>query len=121
MEKQTEEMARSCIDCIHYEICSLWTTTDLDADEAYKYCFGRYRPRIPENAVVLNVSEYVRLKSIEENINRVIKQKCKDTAKEIYEEIYRISSYMQYHGKEYRVIDLKRLQELAKEKGVEVE
>ena len=57
-QKQIEEMTRSCTDCMHYEICSLWTTTDLDEDEAYKYCFGRYRPKIPENAVVITKEEY---------------------------------------------------------------
>ena len=60
-QKQIEEIARSCTDCIHYEICSLWTTTDLDEDEAYKYCFGHYRPKIHENAVVLTREEYERL------------------------------------------------------------
>ena len=49
---------KDCTNCIHYEICSLWTTTDLDEDKAYKYCFGRYRPKIPENAVMLTEKEY---------------------------------------------------------------
>jgi hypothetical protein len=53
-----EETKKTCTDCIHYEICSLWTTRDLDEDEAYKYCFGRYRPKIPENAVMLTEKEY---------------------------------------------------------------
>ena len=58
MDKQIEETAKSCTNCIHYEICSLWTTTDLDKDEAYKYCFGHYKPKLPENAVVLTEWEY---------------------------------------------------------------
>lgn len=33
----------SCQDCIHYNICCLWTTTDLDEDRAYEYCFGNFK------------------------------------------------------------------------------
>lgn len=32
-----------CKDCIHYNICCLWSTTDLDEDEAYKHCFGNFK------------------------------------------------------------------------------
>lgn len=53
-----EETKKTCTDCIHYEICSLWTTVDLDEDEAYKYCFGHYRHRTPENAVVMMREEF---------------------------------------------------------------
>ena len=35
-------MAR-CKDCIHYNVCCLWSTKDLDEDEAYKYCFGNFK------------------------------------------------------------------------------
>ena len=57
-QKQVEETKKKCSDCIHYEICSLWATTDLDEDEAHKYCFGHYRHRTPENAVVLTQEEW---------------------------------------------------------------
>ena len=33
----------TCQDCIHYNICSLWTTTGLDEDKAYEHCFGNYK------------------------------------------------------------------------------
>ena len=33
----------TCKDCIHYGICSLWSTKDLEEDEAYKYCFGNFK------------------------------------------------------------------------------
>lgn len=33
----------TCRECIHYNICSLWTTSDLDEDRAYKYCFGHFK------------------------------------------------------------------------------
>lgn len=32
----------TCKNCIHYNICSLWTTSDLDEDRAYEYCFGHF-------------------------------------------------------------------------------
>lgn len=28
----------TCKDCIHYEICTLWATKDLDDDKAYERC-----------------------------------------------------------------------------------
>lgn len=34
----------TCKECIHYNICSLWSTTDLESDEAYKFCFGNFKP-----------------------------------------------------------------------------
>lgn len=42
MNKQIEEMAK-CSDCIHYSVCSLWSTSDLEKDEAHKYCFGNFK------------------------------------------------------------------------------
>lgn len=35
----------TCKDCIHYEICSLWTTTDLNDDKAYEHCYGRFKDK----------------------------------------------------------------------------
>ena len=34
----------TCNDCIHYNICALWSTSDLIDDEAHKYCFGNFIP-----------------------------------------------------------------------------
>lgn len=33
----------TCKDCIHYEICSLWATEDLDDDKAYEYYYGCFK------------------------------------------------------------------------------
>ena len=33
----------TCKDCIHYNICSLWSTTDLEKDESYKYCYNNFK------------------------------------------------------------------------------
>lgn len=33
----------SCKDCIHFNICGLWSTTDLIADEAHKLCYGNFK------------------------------------------------------------------------------
>ena len=33
----------TCRDCIHYSICSLWSTSDLEEDEAHKFCFGNFK------------------------------------------------------------------------------
>jgi hypothetical protein len=35
----------TCKDCIHYEICSLWSTTDLDEDKTYEFCYGRFKDK----------------------------------------------------------------------------
>lgn len=35
----------TCKDCIHYNICCLWSTSDLDKDESYKYCFGNFKDK----------------------------------------------------------------------------
>lgn len=34
-----------CKDCIHYDICCLWSTTDLDNDKAYEYCYDRFKDK----------------------------------------------------------------------------
>ena len=34
----------TCKDCIHYGVCCLWSTTDLEEEEAYKYCFENFKP-----------------------------------------------------------------------------
>lgn len=33
----------TCNDCVHHDICSLWSTTDLIQDEAQKYCNGNFK------------------------------------------------------------------------------
>lgn len=33
----------TCKDCIHYEICSFWSATDLDDDKAYEDCYGPFK------------------------------------------------------------------------------
>lgn len=38
------ETSGTCKDCIHFNVCSLWSTTDLEADEAHKYCYGNFKP-----------------------------------------------------------------------------
>lgn len=35
----------TCKGCVHYEVCNLWSTTDLEKDEAHKYCYGRFKPK----------------------------------------------------------------------------
>lgn len=88
-EYMIEETKKTCTDCIHYEICSLWATTDLDEDEAYKYCFGRYRSKIPENAVVLTREEYdefLRQNFIIDMLKDCIKDARKEMAKKVMED-----------------------------------
>lgn len=34
--------AQKCSKCLHFNVCSLWTTTDLDSDEAHKYCYNHF-------------------------------------------------------------------------------
>lgn len=58
-------MAR-CKDCIHYNICCLWSTTDLDENESYKYCFGNYK----DTADVVPRAEVAR--EIFEEIERLV-------------------------------------------------
>ena len=36
---------KSCSECIHYNICALWTTTDLIEDKAHLYCFGNCKSK----------------------------------------------------------------------------
>ena len=115
-QNQIEETVRSCTDCMHYEICSLWTTTDLDEDKAYKYCFGRYRPKIPENAVVLTREEYDQF-SRRNFIIAMLKDCIKDARKETAEKIVNniSSDIMVINTKEYgniEVISVERLQEI---------
>ncbi len=89
------EETKSCYSCNHYYACEDCYKAFTRSKDYFKKHIAHnreiamrckcYQPKIPENAVVLNVSEYVRLKSIEENIDRVIKQKCKETAEKFAE------------------------------------
>lgn len=36
------EIIKTCENCLHYNICSLWSTTDLTAEEHHKYCYGNF-------------------------------------------------------------------------------
>lgn len=99
-QKQIEEMAKNCSNCLHYEVCSLWTTTDLDEDEAYKYCFGRYKSKLTEDMVMLKKEElqenyvsktlYEQLQKVsltrKEQIDKLC-QKLMETRKETAEKI----------------------------------
>ena len=101
-QKQIEEMEKSCTDCIHYEICSLWATTDLDKDEAYRYCFGRYRPKIPENAVVLTREEYKKLKNGEMTYNQMVRIITEKLAERLKEKMHKGKAlHAPVLGKEY--------------------
>ena len=53
-EKQIEEMAKECINCIHEDVCGLWIV-----DENCKY----YQPKPSEDSVVLSRKELERLSS----------------------------------------------------------
>lgn len=41
-EHEKETPAKKCSKCFHYNVCSLWTTTDLDSDESHKYCYNHF-------------------------------------------------------------------------------
>lgn len=66
MNKQIEE--RTCIDCIHYPVCCLWSTTDLIEDEQHKFCFGN-------------------LKTVNEFAHNAGYRRQSEVAREIFEEI----------------------------------
>ena len=115
------EIDKTCSNCIHYEICSLWTTTDLDEDEAYKYCFGHYRPKIPENAVMMR-EEFDEYYAIEEDRDywkhkaELYKEHLKKAHKEMAEKIANDISndILVVNTKEYgsiEVVPMERLQE----------
>ncbi len=36
---------KSCLDCIHYNICALWTTTDLVEDKAHLHCYNHHKSK----------------------------------------------------------------------------
>ena len=54
---------KRCQHCIHYNICSIWSTTDLDKDEAYKYCYGNFKDIadvVPKSEVAMEIIEDIR-------------------------------------------------------------
>ena len=106
-QKQIEEMSREL-----REIQPLFYASI--AEQLYN---AGYR-KIPENAVVLNVSEYVRLKSIVENIDRVIKQKCKETAEKIFKSLFESIRYCDDAG--FELLEPEKVIELAKQFGVKI-
>lgn len=74
---------KTCSNCIHYEICSLWSTTDLDQDEAYKYCFDHYKSKLSEDSVVLTRKEYEKLNMKYISALEQLEKKDKETAEKI--------------------------------------
>lgn len=119
-QNQIEEMEKTCSNCIHYEICSLWATTDLDEDEAYRYCFGHYRPKIPEGAMMLtedNAEEIgnmvVESLQMQEAMKGLIKAWEKETAEKIMNGISSdilVITTIDYGSIE--VVPMERLQEI---------
>ena len=57
-------MEKKCSNCLHYKACSKWSTTDLDKDEAWRYCFNNFRA----------ISDYVILSSDILNANLMISE-----------------------------------------------
>lgn len=54
-----------CKNCIHFNVCSLWSTTSLEEDEAYKYCLGNFKP-------ATDIKEVIKIKGAKaEIINRM--------------------------------------------------
>lgn len=95
-EKQIEE--KTCKNCIHYNICALWTTTDLEQDEAHKYCYHHWQPELPKGSVVLyhdEAQKYYAYKIIEPQIKgcldrelaleKQLKEARKQAVKEVLE------------------------------------
>ena len=52
-----EREAATCKKCFHYDVCSIWSTTDLEKDEAYKYCYGNFIPAADVQEVRRGVCE----------------------------------------------------------------
>ena len=40
-----KEIKKVCDNCLHYNICSLWSTTDLEKEEHHKYCYENFTDR----------------------------------------------------------------------------
>lgn len=131
-QKEIEETKKSCTDCLHYEICSLWTTTDLDEDEAYKYCYGHYRPRIPKDSVLITREEYESMqklftydKPMLDRIYIFIKeikgQAHKETVREVLNLILSNISEIKYDGVCEKLVYIEDIIKIAKQFGVEVE
>ena len=117
------ETEKTCSNCIHYEVCALWTTTDLDEDEAYKYCFGHYRSKFSEDGMLFTREE---LHERDESMYQVgITQGKKIGSKETAEKFVTLADNdilvvdTQEYG-EIEVVPVERLQEIAKQFGVEI-
>ena len=106
MKQQIEKKA--CKNCIHYCICSIWSTTDLDIDEAYKYCFGNFKDTadvVPKSEVERLQAEIERL-TIDMNAARLgmiaeherLKTARAEVAREIFAEIEKwlVHEYVPY-------------------------
>lgn len=118
-QKQIEEMAKSCKNCIHYNICSLWSTTDIDEEESYKYCYGNYQPKIPEDAVVLTREESLQelrafAKNVTERVRKETAEKFAERLKQDFDSIDYI--YDDIHNKYLCFKDvLDKIDEICKE------
>lgn len=33
----------NCKNCIHFQICCLWATGDLEEEKAYQFCYGNFK------------------------------------------------------------------------------
>ena len=87
-----------------------------------------YQPKIPEGSVVLNNDEYVELIEIKNRVNKlwsIFRKELEDTRKETVKEILEemldfIHNETFRKGYEFKKVE-RKLKEIAKIKGVEVE
>ena len=81
----------TCRDCIHYNICCLWSTNDLDEDEAYRFCFGNFKSDA-------DMVEVVRCK----DCKHFCKQYDTQTGRELYYGICKLNSNKFHDEEVYR-------------------
>lgn len=84
----------SCKDCIHYNICCLWSTADLEESEAYKYCFGNFKAAadvVPKSEVDKLRTDFGKsVRRCEEIAISAIQKAKTEVAREIFEEADKI-------------------------------
>lgn len=117
----------NCKKCIHYNICALWSTSDLVDDEAHKGCFGHFADekdyhKVSEDVVIVSRESWENTHKYYDRLYKDFQEVKRITTAEILQELKKMGTInTEYDWNEYLKIDMDKLKAFARRRGINLE
>ena len=117
----------SCKNCIHYNICSLWSTSDLVDDEAHKGCFGHFANekdyyKSSEDIVIVSREAWEKSHQERARLYKDFQEVKRKTTEEVLQELKKMGTiHTEYDWNDYLKIDMDKLKAFARKRGINLE